>query len=78
MKDKRIISSREDVARFVLNNHKSFKVCEGCDSILKRSACLCPVCATYRFNATKQAIFDVATRIANGEERKTILESDLY
>jgi len=78
MKEKRLISSREDVAKYVLDNYRSFKVCTGCDSILKKSASICPICSTYRFDNTKKAIFDVATRIASGEERRTVLESDLY
>lgn len=77
MKEK-IFSSRQDIAKYVLDNYKSFKVCEGCDTILKKSACICPVCSTYRFDATKKGIFTVASRIANGEERRSVLESDLY
>ena len=71
-------SSRQDVAKYVLDNYKSFKVCEGCDTILKKSAAICPVCSTYRFDTTKKGIFTVVTRIANGEERRSVLESDLY
>lgn len=72
------LSSREEVAEYIESNYRKFKVCEGCDSVLKKSTSLCPVCYTYRFDTTKERIFNTTTRIKNGEERKTVLKSDLY
>ena len=39
-----------------------YKVCDGCDAVLKTDVYVCPICTTYRFNTEKK---DVLTALQN-------------
>ena len=54
-----------------------YKVCEGCDSILKESSCICPSCKSYRFDLNEDNIIEMANKLANSEQ-KTVTDKDLY
>lgn len=54
-----------------------YKVCEGCDSILKETAAICPSCKSYRFDYKELSIAKMAKELANSEQ-KTVTEDDLF
>jgi len=54
-----------------------YKVCEGCDSILRQSAIICPSCKSYRFDETELSILKMASDIGLSEQ-KTVTEEDLF
>jgi hypothetical protein len=70
-------SSRKEAAEYVAANYKRFKVCEGCDSVLAKTLAMCPICYTYRFDASKEAVINTSTRLGNND-RSTLLDSDLF
>lgn len=42
--------NRRLCGQVILQNLDLFKVCQGCDAILKRDTRSCPACNTYRFD----------------------------
>ena len=54
-----------------------YKVCEGCDSILKETAAICPSCKSYRFDCESLSVAKMAKKLACSEQ-KTVTEDDLF
>lgn len=54
-----------------------YKVCEGCDSILKESSNICPNCKSYRFDCNELSVANMAKYLST-KEQKTVTEKDLY
>ena len=54
-----------------------YKVCEGCDSILREYATICPNCKSYRFDDTELSVIEMARDIGFSEQ-KTVTEDDLF
>jgi RNA polymerase subunit RPABC4/transcription elongation factor Spt4 len=54
-----------------------YKVCEGCDSILKQSCNICPSCKSYRFDESEPGIIEMAKNLGS-KEQKSVTESDLF
>ena len=59
----------------IMSEPSLYKVCEGCDSVLKLSAVICPVCKSYRFNFEDSHVFKIAKELAYSEQ-KTVTEED--
>lgn len=70
-------SSRKEAAEYVAKKYKQFKVCEGCESVVSNQLPICPICYTYRFDASKEAVISTSLRIGS-RERETLLDSDLF
>jgi hypothetical protein len=54
-----------------------YKVCEGCDSILRETAAICPSCKSYRFDYKELSVTQKAKELAYSEQ-KTVTENDLF
>ena len=54
-----------------------YKVCEGCDSILKESSSICPSCKSYRFDFEEVSVVNMAKELST-KNQKTVTEKDLY
>lgn len=54
-----------------------YKVCEGCDSILKKSPAVCPSCKSYRFDEDESSVINMAKDLST-KEQKTVTQKDLY
>jgi len=52
-----------------------YKVCEGCGSILRVGAAICPVCKAYRFDESTEAVIEQA-KILGAREARTISDED--
>ena len=70
------IDERARQADKIVKNPSSYKICEGCDSIVVSKAATCPNCASYRFEEDLQKIVAQA-RILGRRQRTTVLASDL-
>jgi RNA polymerase subunit RPABC4/transcription elongation factor Spt4 len=55
---------RQRRAAIVLSNPTGFKVCEGCESIIRSEASFCPLCHAYRFNEDPKDVIEGAILIA--------------
>lgn len=53
-------SERLMKAREIASNPSSYKVCEGCDSIVGFSVAVCPNCHAYRFDESVTRVVDQA------------------
>lgn len=52
-----------------------YKVCEGCGSILRRGAGICPLCKSYRFDESEDRVVAQAKELGS-REATTIAEED--
>lgn len=59
------MTEREKIATFVVSNPHIFKVCEGCDSIVRITTDICPSCHGYRFDADKQRVVETANLLGS-------------
>jgi len=59
----------------IMTEPSLYKVCEGCDSILRLSSVICPICKSYRFNSKGSHVFEMAKDLAYSEQ-KTVTEED--
>ena len=69
-------SNRAEAAAKIAANPQSYKVCEGCDSIVGAAAALCPNCHSYRFDSTAQRVIDQATLLGS-RDQKSVTAEDL-
>jgi recombinational DNA repair protein RecR len=44
-----------------------YKVCEGCDALVNEEVPVCPICRVYRFDNSKERVFEIADRILTEE-----------
>ena len=63
------MTDRMKKAQEIASNPSAFKVCEGCDSIVAVSACVCPNCHAYRFDKSPSRVVDQAIYL--GSRKKT-------
>ena len=70
------LGERAHKALKIIASPRSFKVCEGCDSIVAARVATCPNCHGYRFNDNATAVTDQAQLLANREQR-TVTAKDL-
>lgn len=60
--------SRQAKAAKIAANPASYKVCEGCDSIVGAGAVLCPNCHSYRFDASAERVVQQAMALGSREQ----------
>ncbi|MDZ4815275.1 MAG: hypothetical protein SGI71_03305 [Verrucomicrobiota bacterium] len=53
-----------------------YKVCEGCESIVKSTSLRCPSCHGYRFDDANARVIEQAA-ILGARDRTSVLETDL-
>lgn len=70
------LSVRARQAAAIVGKPRSYKICEGCDSIVTRRVVMCPNCAGYRFNTRRQAVIDQA-RLLGSREATGVSAEDL-
>ena len=70
------LSARARQAAEIVGKPQSYKICEGCDSIVTRRVSICPNCSGYRFNKGRQAIIDQA-RLLGSREQTSVSAQDL-
>jgi recombinational DNA repair protein RecR len=66
---------RKNLAKLITRFWFSYKVCEGCDSIVVDETAVCPVCKAYRFDTTKKSIIKGAKNLATNP-RSSVLYTD--
>ena len=70
------LEQRREKAARIEASPEDYKVCEGCGSIVKLAAVICPVCKHYRFDETPERVIEQARELGS-REATTILEEDL-
>lgn len=68
------LNPRARQAAAIAGKPRSYKVCEGCDSIVTRRVVICPNCSSYRFNTRKQAVIDQALLLGSREQTSVSAE----
>jgi len=63
------LAERMAKARRIVENPASYKICEGCDSIVVSNVVLCPNCHAYRFDTEDEHVVDQALKIGAREQR---------
>ena len=68
-----VMESRLQIAKIITSRPEHFKVCEGCDSIVKESAPVCPSCLAYRFEDDPEKVIAQAIQLASQEPKETFI-----
>ncbi len=66
--------SRTEKAKEIANNPGSYKVCEGCDSIVGSKTIICPNCHGYRFDNQPERVIDQALLLGSREQTSVTAE----
>lgn len=69
------LESRRAQAEVIIASPGDYKVCEGCESILRRTAVICPLCKGYRFDDSPDRVASQARELGS-REATTIPEED--
>lgn len=70
------LQERARRAQAIIANPSEYKVCEGCESIVRRRVANCPNCNGYRFDEDPQAVILQAKTLA-ARPQKTVRPEDL-
>ncbi len=70
------LSDRARRAEKIVAKPNDYKVCEGCESIVRQRAATCPSCHGYRFDEDPSAVAEQAKLLAS-REQKTVIAEDL-
>lgn len=73
MKDS-VSTERAKKAQEIASNPSSYKVCEGCDSIVGSAAITCPNCHGYRFDAEPTRVVDQAIFLGARKQTSVTVE----
>ena len=57
-------ATRKQIAKFISEHPERYKVCCGCEAIVKEHTAVCPQCLAYRFEDDKQLVIDHARKLA--------------
>ena len=68
--------SRKEKAQKIAANAASYKVCEGCDSIVGIRTVLCPNCHSFRFDESTVRVINQA-KVLGAREQSSVTASDL-
>ncbi len=69
-------SKRAAQAAKIIAAPQTYKVCEGCESIVGEGAAFCPNCNGYRFDPSPERVISQAEILAT-RDRTSVLLSDL-
>jgi hypothetical protein len=72
-----IIDKRLAAAIQIILNPGQYKICEGCDSIVKEKTRICPSCHGYRFNFDIEDVIEQA-QILGAREQQSVTKEDLF
>jgi hypothetical protein len=67
---------RQARAARIVANPVSYKVCEGCDSIVGAAAALCPNCHSFRFDSSAPRVIRQA-KVLGSRDQKSVTADDL-
>ncbi len=70
-------NSRLEKAKEIANNPSSYKVCEGCESIVAFSVVTCPNCHSYRYDQSPDRVIDQALALG-AREQQSVTVDDMY
>jgi len=70
------LSDRSERAAKIIADPHDFKVCEGCDSIVKKRVAICPNCCGYRFDEEADRVVEQAKVLAS-RAQTTVTHEDL-
>ncbi len=70
------MTDRAKQADMIIRSPEEYKICSGCDSILKARVPICPNCATFRFEEEPSEIKAQARRLGS-RLRTTVISADL-
>lgn len=70
------LEARARAAEKIVAEPHRYKVCEGCGSILLASAVICPICHSYRFDESPEAVVEQARELGC-REATSVTEDDL-
>ena len=70
------LQKRARKAEEIIANPGEYKVCEGCDSIVRSRVASCPNCYGYRFEEDPSAVVAQAKLLAS-RPQKSVLPEDL-
>ena len=68
------LKDRARKAEKIIANPASFKVCEGCDSIVTARVATCPNCHGYRFNEQPEAVVEQARLLASRAQTSVVAD----
>lgn len=71
------LSDRAAKAAKIIAQPSDYKVCEGCESIVRLHVVTCPNCHGYRFDEASEAVVTQAKILASREQR-SVVEEDLF
>jgi hypothetical protein len=71
------LNDRAQKAAKIVAKPGDYKVCEGCESIVRGPVVTCPNCHGYRFDDNAGAVVAQATLLASREQR-SVAEEDLF
>jgi hypothetical protein len=71
------MTDRAERAAKIIAQPCDYKVCEGCESIVRLHVVTCPNCHGYRFDDDSNAVVIQAKLLANREQR-SVVEEDLF
>jgi len=74
--EKNHLAERAARAEKIIAAPQEYKICEGCDSIVKLRAPACPNCHGYRFDESAEAVVEHAKLLASRPQR-TVTAEDL-
>lgn len=69
------LEKRRAQAETIVASPSEYKVCSGCGSILRRTAAICPLCKSYRFDDSEERIISQARELGS-REATTLSEED--
>lgn len=70
------LSDRASRAAKIVAKPGDYKVCEGCESIVKQRAATCPSCHGYRFNEDPAAVVEQA-KLLGSRAQQSVIPEDL-
>lgn len=62
-------SDRKEIAKSIMEDPESYKVCEVCGAIVAKEVSLCHHCGAYRFNESAEEVSDRALSLAAAPRR---------
>jgi uncharacterized paraquat-inducible protein A len=70
------LAERAARAEKIITAPQEYKICEGCDSIVKARVASCPNCHGYRFDESPESVVEHARVLASRPQR-TVTAQDL-